>query len=197
MVRLKAKCLNDTTKVNKVSIPYGSIKSIIILRKLFTVITVSIPYGSIKSKKLSTSPRAYTAFQFLMVRLKAIMLSSKRGGYQFQFLMVRLKVARVSALQGHPAVSIPYGSIKRDISIASSIMESIVSIPYGSIKSYSSTNHWTICFVSIPYGSIKSFSRLSVLRTAHEFQFLMVRLKVGWYLSCCIALFCFNSLWFD
>jgi len=64
--------------------------------------------GTYKSKFLNT-----TVFQFLMVRLKAMLGMPPAGNIAFQFLMVRLKAASykygyyISIL-----ISIPYGAIK-------------------------------------------------------------------------------------
>ena len=56
-------------------------------------------------------------FQFLMVRLKARQVDfPDYKSIEFQFLMVRLKAAvMMSVYQPEFVVSIPYGSIKRQI----------------------------------------------------------------------------------
>ncbi len=53
-------------------------------------------------------------FQFLMVRLKALLHKEKYTDEQlFQFLMVRLKVHHTVLTKINDLISIPYGSIKR------------------------------------------------------------------------------------
>jgi len=70
MVRLKASFLVNQIFVNRISIPYGAIKSVM---KAFRVALMS-------------------TFQFLMVRLKVIEVSKDfLKVIRFQFLMVRLK----------------------------------------------------------------------------------------------------------
>ena len=56
---------------------------------------------------------ALPAFQFLMVRLKAICVSKYFAPEPFQFLMVRLKVHKNVHIVSCNRISIPYGAIKR------------------------------------------------------------------------------------
>ena len=95
---------------------------------------ISIPYGSIKSDFTSNGLPGKKAFQFLMVRLKAIgctYFSSSKN------------------------ISIPYGSIKSAFAPFVRFLPEI-SIPYGSIKSLQNCLIHAQCSISIPYGSIKS-----------------------------------------
>ena len=53
---------------------------------------VSIPYGSIKSIITTRFTSRLRKFQFLMVQLKALVSYVYNVGWRFQFLMVQLKV---------------------------------------------------------------------------------------------------------
>jgi len=60
---------------------------------VYDISYISIPYGAIKRRHTDTCKSAIYKFQFLMVRLKDIMLSRRNSqNAKFQFLMVRLKV---------------------------------------------------------------------------------------------------------
>ena len=59
-----------------ISIPYGAIKRKKIEQKYDVFEFISIPYGAIKSKKSETALLFAYKFQFLMVRLKANLLSN-------------------------------------------------------------------------------------------------------------------------
>ena len=58
----------------------------------FTPGIISIPYGAIKRSVLMLLLLSSVKFQFLMVRLKELLLCSyDKKDIEFQFLMVRLK----------------------------------------------------------------------------------------------------------
>ena len=116
-----------------VSIPYGTIKRLLIqaMRKVKDMVSipygtikrhtteshnrrrlVSIPYGTIKSAFCGFTVRFRAVFQFLMVQLKVSTGAFLFGVYLFQFLMVQLKVYFQERLVVHYVVSIPYGTIK-------------------------------------------------------------------------------------
>ena len=64
---------------------------------------ISIPYGAIKSAFLSNSIFCNPEFQFLMVRLKVVVLMEYSPRFSlFQFLMVRLKVASGEKSNSYP-----------------------------------------------------------------------------------------------
>ena len=61
-------------------------------RKVGRVDGISIPTGTIKSSMVKRELGASTKFQFLLVRLKAVVAPPGNTTiYQFQFLLVRLK----------------------------------------------------------------------------------------------------------
>ena len=118
-----------------ISIPYGSIKSAYRQRCELQIL-ISIPYGSIKSSEYCSSSPALVIsipygsikrivgwfavaiivlFQFLMVRLKVKNQSWITKIDAFQFLMVRLKAQPTHFFMTFSSISIPYGSIKRQI----------------------------------------------------------------------------------
>jgi len=92
MVRLKDRQKAEEDAIERISIPYGAIKSICLqnlrdvgiifqflmvrLKEINSINTfedfveISIPYGAIKSIYLKTAFFISTTFQFLMVRLK-------------------------------------------------------------------------------------------------------------------------------
>ena len=72
VVRLKGDCRTSQTAVRCISIPCGSIKSIVGLT-LRKGLLISIPCGSIKSAEVFQKMRNSYKFQFLVVRLKAIL----------------------------------------------------------------------------------------------------------------------------
>jgi len=95
---------------------------------------------------------------------------------KFQFLMVRLKVSDEAYSEKITGISIPYGAIKRLVSIIALLIAIIfqflmvrlkdykiffdavfrhISIPYGAIKSYQCFRLFHNFFISIPYGAIK------------------------------------------
>ena len=81
MVRLKELNLTAPTSGYLISIPYGSIKSV--LRHIPRANEqISIPYGSIKRGVGGGLNDIYNKFQFLMVRLKVC--------FQFLFIINRL-----------------------------------------------------------------------------------------------------------
>ena len=69
----------------------------------------------IAGKATSTAGKV---FQFLMVRLKVLSTPEIAARKVFQFLMVRLKVMKKKRNFGLIDISIPYGSIKRTLSVA-------------------------------------------------------------------------------
>ena len=107
---------------------------------VFKLHSISIPYGSIKSKKDTQNYSVERLFQFLMVRLKAVLILFIYLVSLFQFLMVRLKVVSPVMPISERLVSIPYGSIKSPHKEFVKF-EYNVSIPYGSIKSSVSEVH--------------------------------------------------------
>ena len=114
-----------------------------------------------------------------MVRLKGKAHQRFLRILPFQFLMVRLKVQRSCGNTIFRNISIPYGSIKSHHSTLYRCPIYRISIPYGSIKSLCVHHPYSFTLISIPYGSIKSPCRTPVCLHHSEFQFLMVRLKVG------------------
>ena len=60
---------------------------------IINLFKISIPYGSIKSVLMRSTQTSLTIFQFLMVRLKVNTNIFSLCGVEFQFLMVRLKVS--------------------------------------------------------------------------------------------------------
>ena len=71
-----------------------------------------------------------------MVRLKGKFQNPyKIPATRFQFLMVRLKGVMVFGSMMELVISIPYGAIKRITESRSQSIMSLISIPYGAIKS--------------------------------------------------------------
>ena len=70
MVRLKERKDGVRPEFNIVSIPYGTIKSLMPSQWESNLDRVSIPYGTIKSVYQEINADNTTLFQFLMVRLK-------------------------------------------------------------------------------------------------------------------------------
>ena len=50
MVRLKDKSSNLSPDISLISIPYGAIKSFLLISKKYKLFIISIPYGAIKRK---------------------------------------------------------------------------------------------------------------------------------------------------
>ena len=69
---IKSTSLGYLRKSVHISIPYGSIKSPQCLWQYNSLYLISIPYGSIKRDVLRAYNAGLLAFQFLMVRLKAL-----------------------------------------------------------------------------------------------------------------------------
>ena len=97
-------------------------------------------------------------------------------------------------------ISIPYGAIKRHISLSHCLKQKRISIPYGAIKRGGAPARsprptlfqflmvrlkgwgdkvypWCRHYISIPYGAIKSSISTPLIAVTASFQFLMVRLK--------------------
>ena len=174
MVRLKDYLSCQRSNPGSISIPYGSIKSI--LRRLRSSFAgyISIPYGSIKRKKWLHFVQRFFGFQFLMVRLKGTVWFA--GCWFFR-------------------ISIPYGSIKRVHSFWPET-PSRISIPYGSIKSASLSFICQVTGISIPYGSIKS--RLHGLwKDENQISIPYGSIKSFYIYGRHAHFVYFNSLWFD
>ena len=73
---------------------------------------VSIPYGTIKSVIVPSSDTPVYMFQFLMVQLKVLVYTIGAPSVMFQFLMVQLKAKVGGFVPFNFCVSIPYGTIK-------------------------------------------------------------------------------------
>ena len=92
MVRLKVYLFMRIGADPIISIPYGAIKSFHNFI-FFGVNFISIPYGAIKRLVDNNGNDIESIFQFLMVRLKELLIIRLVTHlYIFQFLMVRLKV---------------------------------------------------------------------------------------------------------
>ena len=118
MVRLKGSVGVISLEIWFVSIPHGSIKSVMFQKIIQIRLLVSIPHGSIKSVVIDSTAIEGVLFQFHMVRLKERQRKNKgakntvsiphgsikrtlkkfwiRVKLLFQFHMVRLKVASTS-----------------------------------------------------------------------------------------------------
>ena len=59
MVRLKVSVASSFTNDNKISIPYGAIKSSAISNNCAIIKFISIPYGAIKSTVVYTHPTGF------------------------------------------------------------------------------------------------------------------------------------------
>jgi len=70
MVRLKVIEFYRYICQNRISIPYGAIKSITVAETNSMFEVISIPYGAIKSYSYFLNYLFINRFQFLMVRLK-------------------------------------------------------------------------------------------------------------------------------
>ena len=123
----------------------------------------------------SSSVSNASAFQFLVVRLKEGLENvADYVFFEFQFLVVRLKALAVLLCLLQLRISIPCGSIKRQLPACRAKMTRI-SIPCGSIKSLLIKKWGNKTYISIPCGSIKSFLMMLSLLEMTDF----------------------NSLWFD
>ena len=72
MVRLK-ETLADFNRIDwQISIPYGAIKSCLLIKFYLLQSWISIPYGAIKRHVVYDALDDDLRFQFLMVRLKVI-----------------------------------------------------------------------------------------------------------------------------
>ena len=115
---------------------------------------------------------------------------------KFQFLMVRLIALLCPCRTGTMTVSIPYGAINRSL-VALLTNPFVVSIPYGAINRRRKQTSCRRHTVSIPYGAINRMSPAAAKAIPTMFQFLMVRLidYVGNDFNCPVTRF--NSLWCD
>jgi len=82
------------------------------LFRLHCCSVISIPYGSIKRIIIFLFFAFSSIFQFLMVQLKVNFFNPIRVGDKFQFLMVQLKARFKVQSSASTHISIPYGSIK-------------------------------------------------------------------------------------
>ena len=117
MVRLKGKSMNYVEQTNPISIPYGSIK-----RSSLFALSIAKAIFQFLMVRLKAVPHLSafypTVFQFLMVRLKVWLNTCSATFGIFQFLMVRLKEPNRLPIATIIEISIPYGSIKRQIPTA-------------------------------------------------------------------------------
>ena len=114
-------------------------------------------------------------FQFLVVRLKALLNRANVDLQKFQFLVVRLKVLPLERKRKPKPISIPCGSIKSNQAEADALALIIFQFLVVRLKVCGGCQSACGIFISIPCGSIK---RMSIL----IFRFPICN---------------FNSLWFD
>ena len=91
-----------------------------------------------------------------MVRLKGRSAPACEPPPEFQFLMVRLKVANRAGANLITLISIPYGSIKRMLSLSYSTSLNIFQFLMVRLKGIGIKKITHGFCISIPYGSIKS-----------------------------------------
>jgi len=140
-------------------------------------LSISIPSGAIKRFWVYNGTTKVTSFQFLLVRLKVL-------------------TDKYNAL--FDAISIPSGAIKSPASASSTVAEVLFQFLLVRLKVLGVQRHDQSNFISIPSGAIKSGSySYPVSTVASKFQFLLVRLKVG-YVGLSDSCFdYFNSFWCD
>ena len=106
--------------LKKISIPTGTIKRIAFKKYRSALSSISIPTGTIKRLLASIRCCQIIVFQFLLVRLKAVLKHQLRFYFRFQFLLVRLKVFTSPTQSKFLKISIPTGTIKSQFSMSNS-----------------------------------------------------------------------------